>query len=336
MSRGMTKHTGARIPLPSIVVRLALILSIVAVIAILIILVTTSTANNMMSKPKTEIPNVPSNILPQYSPTSFKSFDNQTNLSGWFFKTENPKSTVIIVHGTASNRIPFNVDMVDLIEDFLNEGFNVFLFDQRNSGESEGGTSGFGYMEWKDVIGAIDHIRKISVTTDVILYGIGSGCSASLIAMDKLPMSGEYGTEYGEDILSLPFDRSYISGLILDSPAKFADDYIRPLVLKESAFGFITQYFVPYAIRISSGETDNYNLAAEIARLSVPICILYGDRDVFIGTENIEQIVLERERLHPSTSFSQEFGGAGYLEAFTIEPTEYRAAIKEFMNTHFK
>jgi pimeloyl-ACP methyl ester carboxylesterase len=332
----MTKHTGARIPLPSIVVRLALILSVIAAIAILIIIITTSTANSMMSAPKTEMPNIPSNILPQYSPTSFKSFDNQTNLSGWFFKTENPKSTVIIVHGTASNRIPFNVDMVDLIEDLLNDGFNVFLFDQRNSGESEGATSGFGYMEWKDVIGAIDHVRKISVTTDVILYGIGSGCSSSLIAMDKLPMSGEYGTEYSEDILSLPFDRSYIAGLILDSPAKFADDYIRPLVIKESAFGFITQYFVPYAIRISSGETDNYNLAAEIARLSVPICILYGDRDVFIGTDNIEQIVLERERLHPSTSFSQEFGGAGYLEAFAIEPTEYRAAIKEFMNTHFK
>ncbi len=336
MSRGMTKHTGARIPLPSIVVRLALILSVIAVIAITVIIITTSTANDMMSAPKTEMQNIPSNILPQYSPTSFKSFDHQTNLSGWFFKTDNPKSTVIIVHGTASNRIPFNVDMVDLIEDFLNDGFNVFLFDQRNSGESEGATSGFGYMEWKDVIGAIDHVRKISVTTDVVLYGIGSGCSSSLIAMDKLPISGEYGTEYSEDILNLPFDRSYIAGLVLDSPAKFADDYIRPLVVKKSAFGFLTQYFVPYAIRISSGESTNYNLAAEIARLSVPICILYGDRDVFIGTDNIEQIVLERERLHPSTSFSQEFVGAGYLEAFSIEPIEYRAAIMEFMNTHFK
>lgn len=336
MSRGMTKHTGARIPLPSIVVRLALILSVVAVIAIAVIIITTSTANDMMSAPKTEMQNIPSNILPQYSPTSFKSFDHQTNLSGWFFKTDNPKSTVIIVHGTASNRIPFNVDMVDLIEDFLNDGFNVFLFDQRNSGESEGATSGFGYMEWKDVIGAIDHVRKISVTTNVVLYGIGSGCSSSLIAMDKLPMAGEYGTEYSEDILNLPFDRSYIVGLVLDSPAKLADDYIRPLVVKKSALGFLTQYFVPYAIRISSGESNNYNLAAEIARLSVPICILYGDRDVFIGTDNIEQIVLERERLHPSTSFSREFLGAGYLEAFSIEPIEYRATIMEFMNTHFK
>jgi hypothetical protein len=137
-------------------------------------------------------------------------------------------------------------------------------------------------MEWQDVIGAIDQVRKISVTTDVIIYAIGSGCSASLIALDKLPIVGEYGNVYDDDILNLSFDRSYVVGIILDSPAKYADDYIKPLVLKDSFLGFLTQHFVPYAIRISSGESENFCLATEISQLSIPVCILYGDGDYFV------------------------------------------------------
>ena len=52
----------------------------------------------MMSVEKKELSNIPSNILPNYSATSFTSFDGQTNLSGWFFQTDDPKSTIILVH----------------------------------------------------------------------------------------------------------------------------------------------------------------------------------------------------------------------------------------------
>ncbi|MBN1891697.1 MAG: hypothetical protein JW780_02870 [Clostridiales bacterium] len=336
MSQGLTKRPGARIPVQKAVVRLAQVLSVIAVVSIAFFFLTATSANTMMKADKTLLSNIPSNILPPYSPTSFKSFDKQTNLSGWFFKTQDPKSTVIIVHGTGSNRMPFSVETVDLVQDFLESGFNVFLFDQRNSGESEGITTGYGYMEWKDVIGAIDHVRKISVTTNVILYGIGSGCSSSLIAMSKLPQSGEPDKEISNDIRNLPFDGSYISGFILDSPAKMSDDYIRPIAKNEFAFGFITQYSIPYAIRISAGESVNLNLASEIARTSVPVCILYGDRDLYIKTSHIDQIVSERQRLHPSTTTVGKFVGAGYIESYNNDPEGYRQTISEFLNSHFE
>ncbi|NLO62672.1 MAG: alpha/beta fold hydrolase [Clostridiaceae bacterium] len=336
MSQGLTKRPGARIPVQKLVVRLAQVLSVIAVALIAFIMITAASANTLMKAEKTEIANIPSNILPPYSPTSFKSFDKQTNLSGWFFKAQDPKSTVILVHGTGSNRMPFRVETVDLVRDFLGQGFNVFLFDQRNSGESEGITTGYGYMEWKDVIGAIDHVRKISVTTNVILYGIGSGCSSALIAMNKLPQSDEPYQNVSESIKNLPFDGSYIAGLILDSPAKMSDDYIRPIAKTEFALGFITQFSIPYAIRISAGEGDNLNLASEIARTSVPVCILYGDRDVFVKTSLIDQIVSERERLHPSTTTIGKFTGAGYVEAYSIASERYREVITDFLTTHYQ
>jgi len=316
VSKGFSRRSGNRIPVQRLIIRLAQILSVIAFATIVFILLTAASANSMMKADKTPVANIPSNILPPYSPTSF--------------------STIIIVHGTGSNRMAFNVETVDLVQDFLKSGFNVFMFDQRNSGESEGITTGYGYMEWKDVIGAIDHVRKISVTTDVILYGIGSGCSSVLIAANKLPENDELDKEVIDGIKDLPFDGSYIAGFILDSPAKMSDDYIRPIAAKEFTLGFLTQYSIPYAIRISAGESENMNLAAEIARTSVPVCILYGDRDIFLKTSLIDQIVAERIRLHPSTTVSEKFSGAGYVESYTIAPVQYRDVISDFLRTQFR
>lgn len=336
MSKGFSRHPGSSLSISGIIVRLALILSVFAVLVISLVAITAGTANDMMSVEKKELSNIPSNILPNYSATSFTSFDGQTNLSGWFFQTDDPKSTIILVHDTASNRMPFDVDTVDLVEDMLNAGYNVFLFDLRNSGESEGTISGYGYLEWQDVIGAIDHVRKISVTTNVILYGVGSGCSSVLLALDKLPASGEYDQKYDTNISNLAFDRSYVIGVILDSPAKNSDDYIRPLVREKGGLGFLTQYTVPYAIRISAGENSSVNLSADISRLQIPVCILYGDRDTFIGTSNISQIADERARLHPSTTSSYVFSGAGYVGSYTTDPVGYRQAILDFLSVHFQ
>lgn len=338
MTKGFSRHPGARISFPRFIVILALVLSVCAGIIIVLLVLTAGSANEMMSIQKKEPSNIPSNILPAYSQTNFTSFDNQTNLSGWFFKTtktDKPISTIIVVHDTGSNKMFFDLNTVDLIEDMLGAKYNVFLFDLRNSGESEGATSGYGYLEWMDVIGAISHVRQISVTKNVILYGIGSGCSAALLAIDKLPAAGEYGKTYDKEFIKLAFDRSYIIGTILDSPAKNTDDYIIPLVSSYSSISIITKLTVPYAIRISAGESSSVNLFAEISRLSIPVCILYGDQDTFVGTSRISQIVTERERLHPSTTASSVFAGAGYVESFEKDPAGYRKAILDFLTVHF-
>jgi len=335
MAKGFSRHPGARISIPRMIVYMALILSILAAAIVILLTITASSANKMMSIEKKAPSNIPSNILPSYSQTNFTSFDKQTNLSGWFFKTDHPKSTIILVHNTGSNKMQFDLNTVDLVEDMLGSGYNVFLFDLRNSGESEGTISGYGYLEWMDVIGAIAHVRQISVTTNVILYGIGSGCSSVLLALDKLPAAGEYDQKYDANIQKLAFDRDYVIGVILDSPAKNSDDYIRPLVRKSSPIGFLTQYTVPYAIRISAGENSSVDLSAEISRLQIPVCILYGDQDTFVGTSRISQIVSERERLHPSTTSSSVFSGAGYVDSFAKDPTGYRNAILDFLSLHF-
>jgi len=319
------------------VMRLALVLSIVALVVISFIALTVFSSNRLMNINRYEVTNVPSNILPSYSTTSFQSADGQTSLQGWFFKTKNPISTIIVVHDAGSNRLPFGVEMIDMVESWLDNGYNVFLFDQRNSGTSGGDICTYGYLEWKDVLGAIAIVKQISVTTDVILFGIGTGCTSSLLAYSNLPPEGAGDntlSQYSQEIRNLGFDKSYVRGMILDSPAKESDDYIRPEVVQKEPLGFITQYSVPYAIRVSSGG-DNISLAAEIARLPIPVLILYGGHDTFIGADKIDQIIKERNRLNSSITKSIMVSGAGYLEEYGINKNLYIDTVNGFLNSFY-
>ncbi len=319
------------------VMRLALVLSTIALIIISFIALTVFSSNRLMNINRNEVTNVPSNILPSYNTTSFQSADGQTSLQGWFFKTKNPISTIIVVHDAGSNRLPFGVEMIDMIESWLENGYNVFLFDQRNSGTSGGDICTYGYLEWQDVLGAIAIVKQISVTTDVILFGIGTGCTSSLLAYSKLPPEGANDNtlmQYSQEIRNLGFDKSYVIGMILDSPAKESDDYIKPEVVQSEPLGFITKYSVPYAIRVSSGGT-NVSLAAEIARLPIPVLILYGGHDTFVGADKIDQIITERNRLNSSITRSVMVSGAGYIEEYSINKNLYIDSVNNFLNSYY-
>ena len=98
--------------------------------------------------------------------------------------------------------------------------------------------------------------------------------------------------------------------------------------------GFITQYSVPYAIRVSSGG-ENISLAAEIARLPIPVLILYGGHDTFIGADKIDQIITERNRLNSSITRSVMVAGAGYLEEYGINKNQYMNSITDFLNSYY-
>ena len=98
--------------------------------------------------------------------------------------------------------------------------------------------------------------------------------------------------------------------------------------------GIITQYSVPYAIRVSSGASNN-SLAAEIARLPIPVLIIYGGHDTYIGADKIDQIISERNRLNSSITKSVMVSGAGYLEEYSINKNLYIQTIKDFLDSYY-
>jgi hypothetical protein len=73
-------------------------------------------------------------------------------LKGWLCKHINARATVIFLHGVGDCMITG----IPLARLFFNHGFNVFLYDSRQHGESEGPYCTYGYYEKRDVVTVID------------------------------------------------------------------------------------------------------------------------------------------------------------------------------------
>jgi len=118
---------------------------------------------------------VPSDLGLKHEEVTFKSTDGVT-LSGWFIPNNKTKNTIIVMHG-------YPADKANLlgIAEFLAKDFNVFLFDFRSFGQSEGSYTTAGFLEKNDLLGAIKYLEKEKSITKIGLYGFSLGGAVALM-----------------------------------------------------------------------------------------------------------------------------------------------------------
>lgn len=290
-------------------------------------------ANELMRIPPKVSEQFPVNILPAYSNAYFTSIDGLTSLRGWFFETgQEPVSTVIMIHGSSNNRLQFDSDTVTLYSFFLDRGFNVLSFDLRHSGDSSGDISTFGYTEWQDVIGAIDYAKRVSPTRNVILYGFGSGAAAGIIALDELP-EPDSTEDIPYNIETLGITRDYIIGMILHDMAVTPDDYISAAAADAIYMGEkFGRHVIPYAIRLSAGVEERYNLASILSRADIPVHLIHSPEDDLFS-ERVKTSADERKHIFPeetSEYLQEETPGIGRIK----DMQEYLDSIQAYLDEY--
>lgn len=112
----------------------------------------------------------PSDINLPWEDIYFKTRDHLT-LNGWLFKNPHAQSTIIFAHGNAGNMS----DRIFKIKFFYGLGLNVFIFDYRGYGKSEGRPSEAGI--YLDAQAAYDYIQSQGHVNmeRIILYGASIG-----------------------------------------------------------------------------------------------------------------------------------------------------------------
>jgi len=328
----------------------AIITTILAVILLTVMIVSLVKANQLMRQPAKPLDTFSSNILPAFNLASFPSLDEQTTLHGWFFwPDQKPISTIILVHNQGDNRLQFGLDSAGFYQFLLDQGFCVLAFDLRNSGQSAGEMSGFGYAESADVLAAIRYVRKNATTRDVLLFGFGTGVSASLMALDQLPPAGTAAAvtaedadamtllkKYPKEIRDLGFDQSYIQGLLLDTPCDTPDEYIRAVCRADGWLGeYLLQYTVPYAIRLSTGSTSRPNLVTILTRSQLPVFLTYSEQVASVSQSSITTLVAETLRLHPDTTSTFANSQPGFADGYIKDQSAYQTAVKAFLVRYF-
>ena len=182
--------------------------------------------------------------------------EDKIKLHGWFLHAkkkpnETAKATILLLHGNAEN-ISTHIGAVYWLPQ---EGFNVFLYDYRGYGKSEGELNIDTAIS--DVSNVIDGISKRDDVdkSKLIIFGQSLGAAIAANAVAK------YQTEYN------------VSALILESG--FSD--FRKIAKEKLNDSWITWAFQwPLSLTI----TNNYSPAMALSRISdIPVLIIHGDND---------------------------------------------------------
>ncbi len=321
---------------------------VLAVIIAFILLVAISSlvkADRLMKKDGEVVPPYATNRFSSFRSAGFTSGGGQIPLKGWLVHTytKTPRATLIIVHQQGGNRLPYGLATTSLYTQLTKAGFQILAFDLRHSGESGGEMSSFGYAEAEDLRMAVEWTIRNTSKAPIVLYGFGSGTTTIFRMMNQLrrDIDSETVTANAEDdsasdSLSAIEIKKRISAIIVDSPARDSDEFIKAAIREEgNRWLFWLQNTTPYAVRMSIGSSEKIDHFAEFTTLTLPVMIFGHEIDSVLPDSAYRPMIEERVRLHPAWTSVYEADGSGHLSSYTENPEEYTEALLEFLQKWF-
>ena len=120
----------------------------------------------------------PENFGLKAEDVSFPSLDG-IPLKGWYIRSHGiSRGTVILAHGINANRS----DMLSRANFLVRDNYNALLIDLRDHGESGGTFAGPGYMESRDILGALKYLEDRGRPGRIAVMGHSYGAVAALYA----------------------------------------------------------------------------------------------------------------------------------------------------------
>ncbi|MGZ3642782.1 MAG: alpha/beta hydrolase [Ktedonobacteraceae bacterium] len=303
------------------------------VVALLIVSIIVTTAYTALSiyiatklvyVPQKPLYATPASLGLQFKYVTFPSRMDQVQLKGWFIPGVLPNGklttqrTIIMVHGTRTNRADKGAGLLNLSVDLARHGFAILAFDMRGTGESPPEPLSLGYFEQRDVLGAVDFLRSGPVPypslgrTHIIGgWGVSMGAATLLMATAQEPA---------------------IRAVVSD--CAYAD--IIPILEREVPNGgHLPPLFTPgglIAARVLYGM-DFYAVRPVDIDASIaprPIFFIHGTSDAYVPTDNMN-ILATAARTAPDAHIQTWLvPGAAHAQSFNIEGPVYVDRVVAF------
>lgn len=184
------------------------------------------------------------------------------------------KKMVIMCHGFKGNSTGSSRSFVNFKDILVSEGFNVFRFDQPNSGNSEGDFIDSSFNEWVATI--VNFARKyLDEGYEIVLLGQSMGATATVIASVR----NEIKDKISAIMLWVPDPKSDDSDwLSQEQSAKKHQDNI----LEEVGQKYKSSFWQ---------EAKDADFFACINEYKGPIHLVYGEKDMFVSEKLRKQVV---------------------------------------------
>lgn len=256
-----------------------------------------------------------------YETVSFRTEDGLT-LHGWFIpaasspdhlpyqndaSTEIGCGTIIVGHG-----YPF--DKANILRHvlFLRSRFNLFLFDFRYFGESEGAYTTVGIDEAKDIRAAVAYLKQREDVDPNRLGAMGFSMSAAAFILARSPA---------------------LKAIVADSPY----GSLEQVVARQFFFlpGFTKWPFVTltkfYAELLVGVDIEQAAPAEVVRELKAPLLLIHGDRDSQIPISHAYRIAANA---NPAITEFWIVSNADHGQAHTSEGIKYELRVLKFFSRH--
>ncbi len=249
--------------------------------------------------PKILSPLTPRDLGLDYEEVSFQTEDG-LKLRGWYIPSKKKSlKTLVLLHG-------YPADKGNILPptSFLQEDFNLLLFDFRYLGQSEGRYSTAGIDEVKDLLAAIGFLKGRGVQ-QVGVWGFSMGGAVALMGVKKAP-----------EIRAVVSESSYAS-LSEMAPRLFRIPGLRNIL------GYLVEFWAKIILGIDIRSNSPLH---SVRQTTVPILLIHSSADTVIPFRHA-QLLREALADNPRAEFWFKEGYAhGQLG------TEYQNRLRDFFD----
>ena len=236
--------------------------------------------------------------------SEFVSIDSRYNykIKGIFIKNESPtNNTVILLHGIGRDK-DWSIMKYDIL--FLDNGFNVFVYDGRNHGESGGDYPSYGFYESDDLQTCISYIKEKVPGGVIGVHGESMGAAVFLL----------WAGRYDNSVVSFGIEDCGYSDLYELFYERLEDYAIpkifRPLLLKYTSL--ICELKAGFALNDVSPING-------INEVRIPILFIHGSADNFVRPNMAEEMFSKKE---------------GTKELYLVQGAQHAKSINSDRNTY--
>jgi pimeloyl-ACP methyl ester carboxylesterase len=249
------------------------------------------------------------------------------SLKAWWLPADgHARANIIIAHGIDHTRQV----MLPRASFLVHGGYNVLALDLRGHGESAAQNATPGYLEARDILGAVRYVRSLGETKPIVLLGISYGAVASLLAAGRsqeiaaVIADGAYPT--GKDVYE-NINRHFVG----DNGTK---PWLRALFLVASCPGIPWAASLVYYARtgIYLGS-DFVSVMPSASQIRVPVLLISGERDWIVPTEQMRTILAALPTEHKSLVV---IPNAYHDTTFSAGSTVYKNAVLSFLDNNFR
>ena len=230
---------------------------------------------------------------------------DKVKLSAWFVPAVNKSDQVIILlHG-------YPADKADLLHwsRFLHNDFNLFFFDFRYFGNSEGSLTTIGFREQKDLQSAIDYLQDRGFTK-IGAMGLSLGGSVAIMTAAK----DSTGSGLNAIVSESAFANIDLMG----------HQFYRNFFILKYPLTFLTKLWANILLRVDISSSPEKAAAS----IKIPVLLIHSKKDATIPFENALRIQKGLQGNPKAEFFFHEEATHGSLPGHL--QTEYEKRVIEF------